>query len=131
MSDETKRFLTELWREAGRPLADGMQMQNGDMVNSAEGVEFLTPSGCIESGLLSSHVPDWDHPMTDFAMMCAAEQAAGEAIAWVASDIAYDGDGWIARSKYGDATLGGRQRFYPSRIECALAVIRACREVSE
>lgn len=129
MDDETKQRLTELWREAGLPLADGMQMHNGDVVNSAELVEFITPSGCIESGLLA-HAPDWDHPMTEFAMMCAAEQAAGCLLryahrrpagrpklagSWEAKPVIRRSDvGWAGPCE--------------TRIECALAVIKACRE---
>lgn len=119
MTDEQ---LTALWREAGRPIVDGLQMANGDVVSSAAGREFVTPSGLIEPGLLGSHTPDWSHFTTESAMMCAAEQAAGCLLMWVR--MPRHGP-WYALRADGASAAGGI--FCETRTELALRVIIAAR----
>lgn len=130
MSDEE---LTALWREAGRPWLPGMDTTVGMLTeceiwddDQREVPRVREYSDTISVWRCSDDWhPEWGNPMTEFAMMCAAERAAGEPLQWL---LAWDGDReicvWRALTTDDHTPLATGDR----RVTCALHVIIACRK---
>lgn len=99
----------ELWRGAGEPQVEGLVMVSGFGRSDVPAY---------------ARRPDWSHPMTEFAMMCAAEEAAGKPLWWSQPDAPghlY----WQAGCDVGVFDTA------PTRIECALRVIIACKKENQ
>lgn len=128
--DEKHERLTWLWHEAGEPMIEGLRLANDETVTLRRDdcgnppcffyplVEDTDGDGVGGYGYVrgrEDEIPDWDHPMTEFAMMCIAEQTVGEPMCWE------DLNGWWSALPV--SSEGGVLDQYPTRIECALWAI--------
>lgn len=130
MTDEE---LTALWREAGEPTCLGMFMDgcSNPIIEYIGGEPHAWNDEMYDSGLTHriGDAPDWSHPMTEFAMMCAAEQAlTSQRHPEANQSWEY---GWslnLITSNWEIHDCGATVfRARGTRIECALRVIIACR----
>jgi len=130
--------LTRLWREAGSPVADipiwvhpelGMaisqnttEFYTGKLLIDCDGDEFLGHEGVL--------VPDWRNSLVEFCLMREAERVAGRPLSWVQVADLEEPEHWIVRvpARWGSWPVSD---LHDSRIECALAVIKACREAND
>lgn len=148
MTDHEK--LTALWLEAGSPLPVNCKPHScfpGTRVFFVDGDTAYLGSVKLEHGKMGTYtqhvedcVPDFSDLETEFAMMCEAERVAGSRLNWeeLWSEDGKAFIGWLAepvgttvcaprdvwrRAKVASQCAGA----HPTRIECALAVIKACR----